>query len=87
MDGGGGEGIGVEGRGGIVGERIARILIAGTIIPREMTCIINESGFDLLNQPSPCAWEDGENDEIWVKRIVFSGGNACTFRRSKHTFN
>lgn len=36
------------------GERIARILIAGTIIPREMTCIINESGFDLLNQPWPC---------------------------------
>lgn len=35
----------------LANERIARILIAGTIIPREMTCIINESGFDLLNQP------------------------------------
>ena len=33
-------------------ERVARILIAGTIISTEMTYIIDESELDLLNPPT-----------------------------------
>ena len=33
-------------------ERVARILIAGTIISTEMTYIIDESELDLLNLPT-----------------------------------